>query len=262
MLKVFFIVTGHEYQMAAAWSAATFAMNAGSNAAVTVLLPQSENIIEVLRQHAADFRFEIKNFPFKPISEKKLTSQLKCQGFVAATQTLSDSDLALFADADTYCIKPVEFGVQMTLSILNGCIGLVKDVKDRHTNCRRRPWFIPQSCRMPYVNSGVMLVARRGFDVLEKFCELSGDERFLYGPFNDQKVINYALNKFFPGRLVLLDKVFNGMPAFFSSDTVIGHMAGGAGKYGTKQLGRKQRHLKKCLALTTKPRIKLNPNES
>src|SRR5262249_46992000 len=136
-------------------------------------------------------------------------------------------------------------------------IGLAPDIEDHHSRNPADPWYLPPAERLPYVNSGVILASKRAQGLFERFCELSGQEAFLRGPFNDQKVINFALGKYFRDKLFLLDKAFNDIGRAFSTRTIIGHFAGGAG-YLAKQ-PRKRAHQTACAGLVRGAEIPLTP---
>jgi|ERR1700722_18563610 len=246
MLRVAIIASGLEYQEGAAWAAATFAHVAPAAAAVQVLIPAGEQQSPVLNQHAALYKFSVNEFPFKRISQNKFTSQLKCQGYLHIVSATPTGDVLLLVDADTYCTRPLILSGTLKKEIGTGKIGMVRDVKDRHFNRPRCPWYLRPEERVPYVNSGVILTTRSSIDLFDTFASLSAEERFLRGPFNDQKVINYALGKFFRDRLVILDSIYNGMRKYLTAETIIGHCAGGAGRFGSSMQNRKAAHQKIC----------------
>jgi hypothetical protein len=78
------------------------------------------------------------------------------------------------------------------------------------------------------------------------FQNLSDEPLFLTGPFNDQKVINFALGKHFPGLLVPLDRKLNTMGPVCQK-TVIAHFAGGAGNLA--QHKRRHDHEQMCVTV-------------
>lgn len=248
ILKTCIVASGESYQESAAWAAATYRM-VMPEMQVVVLVPSEENEHPQLISHRDKFGFAIARFEFAKVSDKKLTSQLKCQGFLNALNHIERNEILLLADADTVCCRPIILGEKDEKVILSGSIGMAVDVRDRHTNRRKAPWFLPRDIRQAYVNSGVIFSAAACGDMFLRFEELSRTPNFLRGPFNDQKVINYALGKYFPGRLVVLDPRFNGLRRRANEDTVIKHFAGGAGKLNSGQGRRKRMHQEACAAV-------------
>jgi hypothetical protein len=246
MLRVTMIAAGRDYQEAAAWAAPTYVLHLEQPDAVTVLLPAQERICRLLRAHSEEFGFGIEKFAFTQVSPAKFTSQLKCQGFYHAVSGMNEEDVLFLVDADTYCAKPLTLKPTTKSAILAGKIGLVQDVRDNHSRNRADPWYLTNEERKTYVNSGVILCSRSAAGLFKVFKRLSGTPRFLRGPFNDQKVINFALGKYFGDKLVLLDKIYNGMRGFRSRDTAIGHCAGGAGRIAEGEAERKREHKFLC----------------
>jgi len=256
-LRVAIIACGQAYQEAAAWAACTFARPAADVDEVSVLLPEQETEIKALKIRSKSFCFSLQKFPFRPISEKKFTSQLKCQAYLFAVSQLNEGDLLFLVDADTCCLKPLVVPPDVESAIRSGKIGLASDIADHHSRNPADPWYLAPTERLTYVNSGVILVSRHAQGLFERFCELSQQEDFLRGPFNDQKVINFALGKYFRDKLLLLDKAFNDIGRAFSTRTMIGHFAGGAG-YLAKQ-PRKRAHQTACGVLVRGAEIPLTP---
>ncbi len=145
---------------------------------------------------------------------------------------LADGELLFLVDADTHCAKPLVISPEVEDAILSGKIGLVPDITDRHCKITDRPWYLGPEERTIYVNSGVVLASRSSIPMFETFVELSQLPQFLGGPFNDQKVINFALGRYFWDKLIVQDKAYNGMRAYRSSSTIIGHCPGLAGRLG------------------------------
>jgi hypothetical protein len=347
MLYLGIVVSGPDYQEAAAWAAATYIRRLNSPDALTVFLPEGEVEAELLKEHSRAFGFRVKRFNFSKVSPNKFTSQLKCQGFHHAVSRLANGDVLFLVDADTYCLGPIELGARITPSppdegrrrgsgrggadqlallsvarssrgerdargevvsvieltehngskssrsasdskrgkgtadqiplsptlspfvphgeresrsvdrILNsihqGSIALVPDIQDRHDEetTPADPWYLVPQERLAYVNSGVIAAGSASLGLFEKFRELSEQPAFLRGPFNDQKVINFALGRHFRDRLALLDERFNYIhrPGQFQrppEGTVIGHCAGGAGWISYANGYRKRAHQKIC----------------
>ncbi len=247
-LRVSIIASGQAYQDAAAWAAPTFARFLENPTLLAVLIPEQEKPTDLLQQHSSQYGFAISHFPLKLVSKRKFTSQLKCQGFYTAVSMLKSQELIFLVDADTYCLKPLTLERSTINEILNGNIGMVPDVNDNHFQEPGSPWFLSSEERTTYVNSGVILVSHSSIPLFEKFLELSVLPQFLHGPFNDQKVINYALGKFFREKLILLNTKFNGMRRYLSPGTVIGHCAGGAGGL-MSNCQRKEHHQQICFSM-------------
>src|SRR5580658_2458797 len=206
MLKIVIVASGKEYQHAAALAACTFAVHLPPNGSVSVLLPESEESSPILKHCSKDFSFAIEKFPFAAKHRNKFTSQLKCQTYAWQIRRLGQDDIALFADADTCCLKPIQLPVSVTIEIQSGRIGMVPDIKDRHFADPSVPWYLAPEERAIYVNSGVIFASREARAFFELVQNLSDELRFLAGPLNDQKIINYALGKHFPGLLVALER--------------------------------------------------------
>lgn len=231
MLNIIIITSGKAYQQAAGRAAATYASLITVPHSIFVFIPESESQLTTLKTYSRRFRFSVKSFPFVRVSERKFTSQLKCQGFLFALSAFRDDELVLFVDADTYCLKSIHFSKEVQTAIADGKIGFVPDVKCRHCSRPEKPWYLRPDERVTYVNSGVILASPKSMDFFEKVAALSSEDAFLRGPFNDQKVINFALGRHFKDRLLLLDNVYNGMSKYRTAMTVIGHCAGGAGRF-------------------------------
>jgi hypothetical protein len=246
MLRIAVIASGKDYQEAAAWAAPTYVRHLGNPSAVSVLLPVGEKTWRLLGAHAKEYGFGIAAFPFTQKSAAKFTSQLKCQAFYYAVSRLGHDDLLFLVDADTYCAKPLTLKPRLKSAILAGKIGLVPDVRDNHCRNPAEPWYLTAGERKTYVNSGVILCSRSAAGLFKVFKRLSGTANFLRGPFNDQKVINFALGKYFGDQLLLLDKAYNGMRQFRSPATIIGHCAGGAGRLAEGAALRKREHKFLC----------------
>jgi hypothetical protein len=236
--------SGAAYQEAAAWAAATFAANASKQQRVSVLVPAKEPLTKLLSSQARKFGFDIARFSFRQISDEKYTSQLKCQAYAAAVSQLKDDDLVLFADADTCCLREITLPVRVLRAVLPGNVGMVRDIADRHFRSPQAPWYLAPAHRLIYVNSGVILASGRSLELFRKFLELSQRPEFLCGPFNDQKVINYALGMHFRERLVLMQRKHNWIGPPFAPSTVVAHYAGGAGWLGQQR--RKAEHQAHC----------------
>jgi hypothetical protein len=248
---ILIVASGVHYQEAAAWSAPTYSIFEDGTR-TTVLLPNAEAVAPILRQHASQYNLSIVHFPLSLISQEKYASQLKCQGFLHGLALSCDTDVILFADADTCCLRPPPISPAIVDELRAGRIGLVPDVADRHEKNSAVPWYLRPEEQRPYVNSGVILTSRKAFDVFSKFADLSAQPAFLQGPYHDQKVINYAIGKYFPDRLFLLERCFNGMKAYFDEDSVIWHCSGGVGKFGPNDRGRKAEHQRFCQRVLAK----------
>jgi hypothetical protein len=246
-VRVAIIASGQPYQEAAAWAAATFGRYGAHANSVSVFLPENEMALDLLKIHSTKFGFSVKKFPFHPISEKKFTSQLKCQAYLFAVSQLREREPLFLVDADTCCFKPLTVPLELKSAIQSGKIGLVPDIADHHSQNPADPWYLTPQERLTYVNSGVILASRDSLRLFEVFRKLSEQEPFLRGPFNDQKIINFALGKYFRNKLLLLDKAYNNIGFEFSKKTIIGHFAGGAGHLGNQQ--RKHAHQAACAEL-------------
>lgn len=246
-LRVAVIASGKDYQEAAAWAAATYARQTVRPGSVCVLLPRRERLVPLLGRHARQFGFKLRRFPFRQIGQAKFTSQLKCQAFWFAVSQAGDDELLFLVDADTFCRKPLVIPRRMEEEILAGKIGLAPDIEDRHFSNPADPWYLAPEERTVYVNSGVILASRAGLPMFAMFRALSRQPPFLEGPFNDQKVINFAMGKYFRQKLLLLGRAFNAIGQGASRSFIIGHCAGGAGMLGTHP--RKQAHLQRCARL-------------
>jgi hypothetical protein len=217
---------------------------------VSVLVPAREPLSGLLKTHAESYGFAINRFPFRQVSQEKYTSQLKCQAFVFAISQLVEDELALFVDADTCCLRRVGFPARVLHAIRLGSIGLVPDIEDRHSKSPGDPWYLATEERLPYVNSGVILAAGRSLPLFREFRVLSERQEFLCGPFNDQKVINYAMGRNFRDRLVVLGRKYNWIGPPFGPSAMIAHYAGGAG--WLPQQRRKGRHAARCAQILEK----------
>lgn len=248
MPRIAIIVSGTAYQEAAAWAAATYAKYIERPEMVSVLVPMREALVDQLERHSERYGFKIERFPLILVSRRKFTCQLKCQGFVFAVSQVPEGDLIMFVDADTWCIKPIAVNSALKNSILSGRIGMVRDVTDGHSKTSTDPWYLSPHERSDYFNSGVILASGESLLLFRKFLELSQSPEFLCGPYNDQKVINFAIGKFFRHNIVQLDTAFNGMRQYFSPESIIGHCADGAGLLA-KQAGRKSFHERMCISV-------------
>jgi hypothetical protein len=251
------IASGEDYQEAAAWAAPTYARQVARPARVSVLLPRGETPLPLLKAHARKFGFKIREFSFRPVGETKFTSQLKCQAFWFALFHSRPGEILFLVDADTYCLKPLKLSAGIQSAILGGKIGLAPDIEDRHFRSPADPWYLTPEERTTYVNSGVILASRASLDMFKTFRGLSRQPPFLQGPFNDQKVINFALGKYFRNKLLLLSEAYNAIDDRVSSATIIGHCPGGAGRLGSHP--RKQVHLRICAGLLKSGRLAVNP---
>jgi len=234
------------YQHAAALAASTFGVQVASHGLVSVLLPEGEEPSGLLTHCSKEFRFAIEAFPFTAKSQQKFTSRLKCQAYAWQITKLDQDDLVLFADADTCCLKPIQLPTNVPVELQAGRVGLVPDIQDGHFLDPSVPWYLAPEERSVYVNSGVILASARARAFFECAQNLSFEPRFLIGPFHDQKVINYALGKHFPGLLLPLDRKLNNIGPV-EGDTVIAHLAGGAGFLGLQQ--RRLDHEHMCLSV-------------
>ncbi len=246
-LNIGIVCSGKEYQFAAGLAAATYRVQLGATGTVTIYSPAGEKTSEQLVHLSEKYAFQNRAFAFTEVSERKYTSQLKCQGFHEAVQNVADGELLLLVDADTYCRKPIRISAALCRQLLTGKLGMVRDVIERHEKQQKGWWYVEPERRLPYVNSGVIATSRRAARLFARFREMAMDPLFLSGPFNDQTIINVALAKEFPQALVLLDRCFNGMRTFLNDETVIGHCAGGAGKLAHSK--RQRSHLECCAEL-------------
>jgi len=249
MIDVVLIASGEEYQTSASWAAATYATMLNGVGEVRVLVPANETLTSILIHNADRYNYTVDSFELTLISARKYTCQLKCHAFVYAIRTLHNNAHALIVDADTVCIGRLAFDSRICSSIARGNIAMVPDVRDRHPTRARSPWYVKPDNRLPYVNSGVILAGSNSLDMFERFLCLSKEEKFLRGPFNDQKVINYSLNTDFPNRLMVLDSIFNGMRAYRGPETRILHYAGGAGQLGVLGSKRCAEHFRACVSV-------------
>ena len=238
------IASGRPYQEAAACSAPTYVRNLPGDSRVVLLLPDAEKICEELIESERNHHFTIQRFPFAPVSDRKFTSQLKCQAFVHAFSNVSADELILFVDADTCCLRRIGIASDIAETLRNGRIGMVADIEDRHFKSPQDPWYLTEQERLTYVNSGIIAASRRSLPMFQRFRALSEEPRFLCGPFNDQKVINFALGRHFPDRLALLERKYNWIGPPFSPSAMIAHFAGGAGYIGQQR--RKIEHQEWC----------------
>jgi len=242
-LRIVIMASGADYQEAAAAAASTFMVQAADNSSVCVLLPENEPISRNLESRSQTYGFGLESFPFAPGTQTNLTLHLKCQAFVWKLAQLAPEEIALLADADTCCLKPIQLSPTARKQILRGRVGMVPDIVDRHFQDAKSPWYLAPNERSPYVNSGVIFAAATSLPFFAKVLRLSRQPRFLTGPFHDQKVINFAFGRHFPKLLLVMEDKFN---TISESDrkTVIAHFAGGAGFLG--QQSRAKDHLRKC----------------
>ena len=251
MLTVAIIASGTDYQAAAALTAATFARHVPVPAGVSVWLPEGEFQQDGLAIAGMKHGFVMRHFPFRQVSDQKFTSQLKCQAFVAAVARTQPDDLLFIVDADTCCLQPLAVPEAIAQAVLGGKLALAPDIEDRHFPSPEDPWYLPPEGRLPYVNSGVILTGRRALDLFVEFRDLSEQPRFLHGPFNDQKVINYALGKSHRHRFVALPAEYNAILPH--PQPLITHFAGGAGELGRPGNSRKETHRQLCHRVLQRP---------
>jgi len=244
MFKIIIIASGNAYQHAAALAASTFAVHLNAPGTVCVLLPDSEESSPLLKHCSKDFSFAVERFPFTAKYREKFTSQLKCQAYAWRTRGLGHNEIALFADADTCCLQPIQLPMSVTTEIMSGRVGMARDITDRHFTDPSVPWYLAPEERSMYVNSGVIFASNAAQVFFECVQHLSEQPRFLTGPLNDQKVINYALGKHFPGLLVSIERKFNTMGPV-CAETVVAHFAGGAGHLARQK--RRHDHEQMCL---------------
>jgi hypothetical protein len=233
MISVATVASGPTYQRAAGLAMATFRSRASDVGSLSVYVPNGELIDGDLRHLSIVYSFNIEKFDYTLVAKQKFVSQLKCQWFVIALRNSDRRNPILLVDADTYCRGELAFSAELCEAIKSGRVGMVPDVKDRHTENESRPWYVPVRDRPLYVNSGVILASSAALDVFEEAESLSRTRAFLRGPFNDQKVLNFVLGTRFQSRLLYLDKKYNGMRLFRNDSTIIGHCAGGAGLMNT-----------------------------
>lgn len=108
MLIVVITATGDQYQRAGSLAAVTYRLrNPTSRVRVSVALPESERPTTVLRCLASRFRFDYVQFPFVPISARQITTQVKTQAFLYFAETAATDNVLIYADADTFCLKPI-----------------------------------------------------------------------------------------------------------------------------------------------------------
>ena len=253
-MRVVIVASGEAYQQAAAFSARTY-LTKSPNVEVFVLVPEGEPISNELLDGHEKNGFNLERFPFRQISERKFTSQLKCQAFVHALSMAFKGELVALVDADTCCLQKILVPPEAAQRLKNGSIAMVPDIEDRHFTCPNDPWYLTENERLAYVNSGVILATATSLSMFRRFRSLSEQSRFLHGPFNDQKVINFALGKYFRDRLVMLEKKYNFIGPPFPTATIIAHFAGGAGYLGQQR--RKLLHESFCTdAINGDPPIK------
>ena len=244
MLRVTVIASGNVYQMAAASAASTFALFAHNPSSVSVLVPVGERISRSLRRQSLQFGFSIERFPFDgDLGEENFTGRLKCTAFAWKLEQLKAGEIALFADADTACLRKVRLPKAIKRQILLSQVGMVPDIKDRHCLDSAAAYYLASKNRCVYVNSGVIFASRKSLGFFETVRQLANNPEVLAGPFQDQNAINFAFGRYFPKTLLPLDKKFNAIQEF-NKQTVIAHFAGGAGLLG--QHVRKSKHLKTC----------------
>jgi hypothetical protein len=246
VLRIIIIASGKEYQNAAALAASTFAVHVRSPRSISVLLPASEEASVFLTRHSREFGYVIERFPFIAKHAVYFTSQLKCQAFAWQTARLGQKEVALFADADTCCLKPIRLPISVNKKILSGRIGLVPDIADRHFRDPSATCYLAPEERSIYVNSGIIFASGQAQAFFARIRNLSEESRFLCGPLHDQKVINFALGKHFPGLLLPLDRKFNTIGTV-CPETVIAHFAGGAGYLAQQE--RRHHHERMCLTV-------------
>jgi hypothetical protein len=244
--RIVIVAAGEAYQRAAAWAAATYAHKC-LKSRVTVLLPSGESQTTLLVRHARNFHFEIERFRLELVSEHKYTSQLKCQAYKQIVASLAKNETVLFVDADTCCFSPIHLNSKIQKAITEGRIGLSKDIQDNHFIDPESPWYLPRPGRLPYVNSGVLLAGSKSKPLFSLFSRLSKQPKFLTGPFNDQKVINYALGTRASQSLVVIPRRYNWISRVFPPHVLIGHFAGGAGYLGQQRRG--GMHIAACMMI-------------
>jgi hypothetical protein len=243
VLAVAIVASAPAYQRAASWAAATFAIHARSPDSVSVLVPQQEPICVCLQRRSRHFGFSVERFPLTARRPANFTGWLKCQAFVWKLRRISDSDVVLFADADTACLKAIRLPSLTKREISTGQIGLVADIADHHCRTHGVPCYLRPKERQTYVNTGVLFAAKRSIRFFELVLSLAKRPGFLDGPFQEQKIINFALGRHYPSHLTVLDKKFNAM-RIVDARTVIAHFAGGAGRLETQP--RRHRHVRFC----------------
>lgn len=230
-ISISIIASGRLYQRLGAMSATSYAINAGEGCSITMYLPHSESPTDDVIRLSERFHFNICTFPFQKVSDQKFTAQLKCQGFANIISNSDSDSIVLFVDADTICFRHLEFTDQIIKDVLAGHLGIANDIADRHTNDSSLPWYLPQSVRREYVNSGVILASKATCNFFLKCRELSERQEFLRGPFNDQKIINYVLGMYSQGVTTLEPRFNQFWPALLARETVIGHLACGAEEF-------------------------------
>lgn len=230
-----------------------------ADSVITVWVPTAETVESPDSTFTERHRIAVSRFKFLKISTRKFTAQLKCQGFAAAVNKQISGRLLMLVDADTFCRCPFSLPDDVCEKVLGGRIALARDVIQRFSECHnnpRAPWYIAPEFRGTYVNSGVILCAKTSGDLFDIFRDTAGNPAFLRGRYNDQKIINYVMHTRFSGRLALLPVEYNGIYRRLNSRTIIGHIAGGAGRPHRKVRGRKvprsELHEKLCLDILDK----------
>jgi hypothetical protein len=246
MIKVVIIASGAAYQRAAAWAAGTFAIHSRNPENVSVLLPEREKVARVIVTNSQRFGFAVQRFPFFAKQDEHYTTKLKCAAFVWQMARIAPREIALFADADTCSLKPIRLAASDRQRIIAGKIGMSRDIVDRHFTDPSVPWYLTKKEQRPYVNSGIIFAGGKSLPFFECVRNLAMEPRFLTGPFNDQKVINFAIGKLSRKTLLVMDQRFNKIGTI-EKDTIIAHFAGGAGLL--HEHPRKDEHLSLCASV-------------
>ena len=228
MVNITIIAAGNEYQIAAAWAAPTYMKYLPQGGMVSVLLSDEEKPLELLKKHSELFGFAIKTFPFEAERSAKYIMQLKCRALFHVVSHLKSNELLFYVDADTCCCRPLTFESQFTKAAFAGKICFAPDLRDRHENNVRMPWYLSPGERDTYVNAGVMLTTACALDMFKLFLDISKRKQFSNPPYGDQTIINYVFGKYHNGRLFLLNRDYNEMRYSIPTSTkFVAHFPGG-----------------------------------
>jgi len=223
------IASGAAYLRAAGLAAATVRLRSGLDGTIEIWVPRGEDVAAI-EPAIGPFELTLRRFDHQPRAPKPV-AHLKLGALVA----MGDGPL-LVLDADVCCQRPVELPALLA--------GQVAGVRDRRDGSPRvgDPWHVPGV--RPYVNSGVLLWGPQTIDLRASLLDFADDPGLLGGPFEDQRVLNYALQGTFADRLVLLPPTLNAIRWRWPRRAVLRHFAGGAGRYAERRGG--GRHARAC----------------
>jgi hypothetical protein len=254
--RIAIIASGDDYLRLAHLAGATYRVNVSADIRIGIWSPRGTATSNTFGKWERDFGIERHLFPLRIVSNQKFTAQLKCQGFVNIVADLASDEIAIIVDADTYCRAPFQVSASILGAIDGGNIGIARDIGNRFRACHSnigRKWHLPLDRRVAYVNSGVIMASGRTLDILERIRELSFDPAFLTGRYNDQKIVNFAVNNWFGARLLLLPRTYNDMSLGNGGSSMIVHLAGGAGRLQKKrrrtETPRYILHVQRCISI-------------